>query len=152
MTTSLVPSLREGEKIPLATRVFFRERLRIKLHQLLLRQFMRWERETRLTKRVLADRVSKRPEVITRCLGAPSNLTLDTVSDLLLGMGVEATFDVRSLVQTLPAESNLQRDASEVAHCIRVTGLRADTMRAEAATKRDAHPIYEQQAVSSHQA
>ena len=37
----------------------------------------------------MARRIHKRPEQITRLLGAPGNWTLDTVSDLLLGMGFE---------------------------------------------------------------
>jgi hypothetical protein len=155
MTTSLAPSLREiadGEKIPIATRLFFRERFRIKLHQLLLRQFVLWERETRLTRRALAQRISKRPEVVTRCLGAPSNLTLDTVSDLLLGMGLEPTLDARSLMQPQAADGNQTsttdaRDVSEVVRVLQTTPVRADTMR-PSASARIVRPVYELQAAS----
>jgi hypothetical protein len=81
------------------TRVFFRERLRVNLHQFLLQEFVQRMRASGLTRKELARRIGKRPEVVTRCLGAPSNLTLDTVSDLLLGMGLEPTFSGRQLAQ-----------------------------------------------------
>ena len=100
MTTSPVPSLREiseGTKIPSDTLAFFRERLRIKFHQMLLREFARWSRSTGLKQRDLAERTGRRPEVVSRTLGNPKNLRLDTISDILLGMGVEPTFGVRQV-------------------------------------------------------
>ena len=42
-----------------------------------------------LNKNILAKRIGRPPEVINRWLGSPSNLTLDTVSDLLLGIAAE---------------------------------------------------------------
>lgn len=103
MTTFQGPSLAEAEtadgtRIPESTLAFFRERIRIKLHQILLREFVRREREIGLTRKNLADKLGKRREQITRWLGAPANMTIDTLSDLLLGMGVEPTFDGRNLL------------------------------------------------------
>src|SRR5436309_2052974 len=101
MTTSLVPSLQpisSGDVIPESTRAFFRERLRIRLHQFLLAEFVRRSRATGLTRKALAARIEKYPESITRWLGAPGNMELDTLSDLLLAMGLEPTFGGRQLV------------------------------------------------------
>lgn len=95
MTTSLVPSLRpiaDGGLIPESTRIYFRERLRIRLHQFLLREFALRSRAKGLTRKALGERIDRRPEMITRWLGTPNNMELDTLSDLLLAMGIEPTF------------------------------------------------------------
>lgn len=43
-----------------------------------------------ITKKDLAERMGKDPGQLSRLLGQPSNLTLDTVSDLLLALDAEA--------------------------------------------------------------
>ena len=96
MTTLVVPSPHKSsdERIPEPTRVYFQERMRVRLHQFLLRQFLR----TGMTRRRLAEKINRRPEQVTRLLGTPSNMTLDTLSDLLLAMDGEPTFDFKSIV------------------------------------------------------
>jgi len=108
MATSLAPSLSEiaeGAPIPAATLAYFQERLRNRLHQLVLREFVRQEGANGLTKAALALRLGKRPEQITRWLGAPGNWTLDTVSDLLLGMGLEPTFGMKNVIEARAVSS-----------------------------------------------
>jgi hypothetical protein len=73
---------------------YFRERLRNRLHELVLLEFLRQEDTYRLTKKELAERIGRRPEQVIRWLGTPGNWTLDTVSDLLLGMASEPDFAV----------------------------------------------------------
>jgi len=100
MTTSQTPFLTEileGEVIPLGKLAYFRERLRNRLHQLVIREFARQEDIHRLTRAELARRIGRAPEQITRWLGAPGNWTLDTVSDLMLGMGTEPGFEIERL-------------------------------------------------------
>jgi hypothetical protein len=75
---------------------YFRARVRSKLHQLVLREFFKQE-DRGLTQAELSRRLGKRTEVINRLLGAPGNWTLNTVSDLMLGMGAELTFSVSCL-------------------------------------------------------
>jgi hypothetical protein len=77
-----------GPTIPEAKRVYFQTRLRNRLFDFILGRFVR-EQRNGLTKAALGRRIGKPPEVINRWLGAPSNLTLDTVSDLLLGICAE---------------------------------------------------------------
>jgi len=77
-----------GPTIPEAKRVYFQTRLRNRLFNFILAKFIR-EQERGLTKAKLGRRIGKPPEVINRWLGAPSNLTLDTISDLLLGISAE---------------------------------------------------------------
>jgi transcriptional regulator with XRE-family HTH domain len=52
------------------------------------------EKSKGLTKATLARRLGKAPEQITRWLASPGNLRLDTVSDILLAMRHELSFDV----------------------------------------------------------
>ncbi len=77
-----------GPTIPEAKRVYFQTRLRNRLFDFILGRFVR-EQKKGLTKAALGRRIGKPPEMINRWLGAPSNLTLDTVSDLLLGICAE---------------------------------------------------------------
>lgn len=67
---------------------YFRARLRNRVHQLILGKYLKLE-ASGLARAEIARRIYKRPEQITRLLGAPGNWTLDTVSDLLLAMGCE---------------------------------------------------------------
>ena len=100
MTISLTPSfsdLRPGEPIPPDILEYARERLKNRIHQMILREFLRQETLGRLSRKQLADSLNKRPEQITRWLGAPGNWTLDTVSDLLLGMGSEPELAVEAI-------------------------------------------------------
>ena len=83
------PSLSEGltgDRIPLGTLSYFRERFRDRLYDLVLSEFHRQVAECGLTKADVARRIGRRPEQITRWFGAPGNWTLETVSDLLLAV------------------------------------------------------------------
>src|SRR5438552_2278882 len=101
MPTYRTPTLSLDESpIPERTLAYFRRRLRHELHELVVREFHRRAEQVGYTKRRLAERLDKRPEQITRWLGAPGNWRLDTVSDLLVGMGI----DPRRVVAALPAE------------------------------------------------
>jgi len=136
MTTSLVPSLRplaDGGVIPESTRAFFRERIRIRLHQFLLAEFLRQSRERGLTRKALAERIERRPESITRWLNGPGNMELDTLSDLLLAMGMEPTFSGRRIVdqQAVATEPVVADVAAE-----RVTPTLVTTKLQEPATFR----------------
>src|SRR5882724_8863381 len=100
MTTYLTPSfseIREGTPIPPGTLAYFRERLRNRLHQLVLRHFLEQERTHGLTRADMARRIGRKPEQVTRWLGAAGNWTVDTVSDLLLSMRLEPTLEVADL-------------------------------------------------------
>lgn len=78
----------KSEAIPPQTLAYFQGRLRNRLFDYVLRKFLEKEK-TGLTKAKLARRIGRKPEVISRLLGAPGNWSLDTVSDLLLGIAEE---------------------------------------------------------------
>jgi hypothetical protein len=77
-----------GPAIPLGKRAYFQQRLRIRIFNFLLEKFAQAQKEG-LNKNILARRIGRSPEVINRWLGAPSNLTIDSISDLLLGISAE---------------------------------------------------------------
>jgi hypothetical protein len=78
----------DGPPIPPAKRAYFQERLRGRMFDFLLGRFLT-EKENGLNQAKLARRIGKPPEVINRWLGSPGNLTLDTISDLLIGIRAE---------------------------------------------------------------
>jgi hypothetical protein len=78
----------DGAPISESTLVFLRERFRTRFFDFLMTRFNS-ERACGLNKAKLARRIRKPPEVINRWLGAPSNLTLDSISDLMAGIGAE---------------------------------------------------------------
>ncbi|MEC9165915.1 MAG: hypothetical protein VX596_02360 [Pseudomonadota bacterium] len=83
---------RDGQKTPFVTRAYFRQRQRDRLFDLVHAEF----RKSGLTQAELARRMGRRPEVVSRMLGAPGNWRLDTVSDLLFAIsGAEAAFTTR---------------------------------------------------------
>ncbi len=94
MTSSPTPFLFEleaghiGPEIPASKRAYFQQRLRNKVFNFLIDKFVTAQRGG-LTKASLARRIGKTPDLINRWLGAPSNLTIDSVSDLLLGIAAE---------------------------------------------------------------
>lgn len=95
MTTSPTRSSRfdgsDRDALPPGKFAYFRERQRNRLHEVVLREFLR----SKLTKAELARRMGKKPEQVTRWLAAPGNWTLDTVSDLLLAISAgELAIDV----------------------------------------------------------
>ena len=75
--------------ISLGTREYFRARLRNRLYNFIVSKYVAREKAGTLNQRALATRIRRRPEVVNRLLAAPGNWTLDTVSDLLLGIGPE---------------------------------------------------------------
>jgi hypothetical protein len=75
--------------IPLEKRAYFHARLTNRIYAFILDKFLEKERSEKLTKAELARRIGRKPETITRLLGAPGNWTLETISDLLLGIAGE---------------------------------------------------------------
>lgn len=93
MPTSQIPSMLSeiaaGDPIPVEKRAYFHARVLNSFYQFILLKFLEEERAGRLTKAELARRIERRPEIVTRLLGAPGNWTLETATDLLLGITAE---------------------------------------------------------------
>jgi hypothetical protein len=93
-TPELLAEVLNNETIPIQKQAYFRRRLRLRLYEIVVGKFHQLET---MSKADLARRIGRRPEVINRLLGAPGNWTLDTVSDLLLGMSSELELSINSL-------------------------------------------------------
>jgi hypothetical protein len=86
---SILSNPEGSERIPVGTLAYFRARDRWRVYEFVLGEFQK----SGLTKAELARRLGKRPEVVSRLLGAPGNWTLDTVSDLLFAIsGAEPAY------------------------------------------------------------
>ena len=102
MTTSQTMSLKSAiscEDAPLtpAQLGYFNARIQSKVHAEVLKLFRKLADDGKITRALIARRLRKKPEQITRWLGSSGNWTLATLSELLLAMGYEADISVRSL-------------------------------------------------------
>ena len=81
------------ERIPLETVAYFRARNRNNAYHAVILEYQ----NSGVSQATVARRLGKRPEIISRLLGAPGNWTLDTTSDLLLAIsGSEETHETLS--------------------------------------------------------
>jgi hypothetical protein len=95
--TGFLSEILAGGKIPPAKLAYFRERLRNRIHQFVLREFMEKQIEG-LTQADVARSLGRRPEQINRWLGSPGNWELDSISDLMLAISKsEVDFKAESL-------------------------------------------------------
>jgi hypothetical protein len=91
-----------NEKIPLHTRVFFQERLKLRLFNMIVQLLLDKQKEDpSFTKKVLAKRIDRTPAQVTRWLSSPGNWTIDTISDLLLAID---TSELEFTAQRLPPQ------------------------------------------------
>jgi hypothetical protein len=108
MTTSRASSflteILSGQPIPVRKLAYFRAQLRYELHRLVLDEFLKQKDQQEITKADLARRLGRKPSWISRSLGAPGNWTIDTVSDLLLGMKAQPVFSVLPIKDRLAEE------------------------------------------------
>lgn len=78
----------EDVRISTGTLAYLGQRLRNNLYDFVLTKFLERESEG-FTRADLARRIDYDPGRISRILGAPGNWTIDTVSDLLVGIAAE---------------------------------------------------------------
>jgi|SRR6476661_3274681 hypothetical protein len=68
---------------------YYRQRAKNRIFESLTAFFAEEAERTGVTKRDIAECLHRDPAQITRWLSSPSNLTIDTISDLLLSLGAE---------------------------------------------------------------
>ncbi len=91
---------KKDEVIPSRFRGYFQQRMYSRIHQLFLSLLRQAEEiDSQFSKRTLAKRIERRPEQLTRWLSYPGNLTLDTISDLALGLGYEVVVSARPILK-----------------------------------------------------
>jgi hypothetical protein len=86
--TLILHEVERERPISAKTKTFQHRRMQNRFHRFLLKTFREQEKKG-LTQKKLAERIGSRPEQINRWLSFPGNLTLNTICDLLLGMGVD---------------------------------------------------------------
>lgn len=76
---------------PLSRRViaYYRRRQQNRIFSQIAQFFAHEAERGKITRKEMAEKLSKDPAQVSRWLSAPSNLTLDTISDILLSMGAE---------------------------------------------------------------
>ena len=87
--TSILSEIERGNPISLRTRAYYRRRLQNRIHRLVSQAFKQQQRDKGLTQKTLAARIDSDKAQLNRWLGIPGNWTLNTISDLLLGMAVD---------------------------------------------------------------
>jgi hypothetical protein len=87
--TSILSEIERGRPISARTRAYYRRRLQNRFHRLVSQAFKKQQRATNLTQKELAARIGSDKAQLNRWLGIPGNWTLNTISDLLLGMAVD---------------------------------------------------------------
>ena len=137
--TSFLSEIVSGDVIPVGKLEYFRSRLSNKLHELIIDEFARLSETTGFTKAELARRIQKEPAQITRWLGTPSNWTLDTLSDLAVGMGCEPNVVLVQLRMEIEAKVDASASAPSLAANVYAFPVRPNppTSALDAATPAD---------------
>ena len=97
MTTFQAPSTENtsaNEQLRQFDISYFQQRQRNRVFEQVIRHFAEKAESEHITKKHLAQKLGKDPSQITRWLAAPTNWTLDTISDLLLAMDAEMNFQI----------------------------------------------------------
>jgi len=105
--TSFIFDALTADRIPESTLVYFRERFKNKLHAIVLQNFIEQERANAVSKADIARKLDKDPSQITRWLKNPGNLTIGSVSDLLLALGSEPSIESTCIVADGVADNRL---------------------------------------------
>jgi len=105
----------EDRPIPESTLIYFRERFRDKLHSAILEAFLIRSQQKNLKRQDLAARIHRTKAQISRWFSAPSNITLDSISDLMVGLGMDFdAFPFSPIENTLaPKEAQVKKEKTD---------------------------------------
>jgi DNA-binding phage protein len=95
--TSFLYEVLSEAPISVGKQAYFRERLKGNFHEKMVNLFREKEASGEITRAKLARKIGKRPEQITRILNSSGNLSLNTISDIILGMGCEPEILIRDI-------------------------------------------------------
>ena len=135
--TSFLSEIISGKVIPAGKLEYFRSRLSNRLHEIIIDEFARLSETKSFTKADLARRIGRAPAQITRWLGAPSNWTIDTVSDLALGMGFEPSVDLTRLVEIATTNPEIGAELPASMNVVYLADRQSKTGAANAALPSD---------------
>jgi transcriptional regulator with XRE-family HTH domain len=106
---SILSEIRGTKPISARTKAYYRRRLQNLMHRLILKAFRDEAKKTGLTQKELAKRIGSRPEQVNRWLGIPNNLTLNTIADMLLGIGVDLDYPTVTSIENLVLEATVPK-------------------------------------------
>ena len=112
---------------------YYRQRYRNRVFAKLVDFISEQSDQRKITRRDIAERLNKDPAQITRLLSQPGNMTLDTISDLLLALDAEAEPPEIVLFEHRSPANYVHPLVARVAD-IAVT---TDTLRAESSAERE---------------
>ena len=88
----------------------------------LISQLQHAFRASKLTQKSIADRLGKRPEVVSRCLAGQKNMTIRTMHDLARAMDCRLEIVVRPLSEVTPTNRGAVLGAGQKKAAIEPTG------------------------------
>ena len=103
----------KNSEIPARDIFYFRQSLKNRIFQSIVARFAELAKKEGLTKKDLARKIGKDPSRITRWLNGTSNLELETVSDLLLGMDAELRHEIVPLNTDKSATYNTNSESNK---------------------------------------
>lgn len=106
--TSILLATLEDQPIPKTTVAFFCRNNQNRYHSLILRLF----KQSGLTQKTLANRLGKDTARINRLLSSASNLTINTITTLLLAMGVDLDDPSGAFITQLVGRTELDADST----------------------------------------
>lgn len=113
---SFLSEILDWEPIPEDKLIYFRERLKHKLHAAILDAFLERSKGRDLKQSDLAARIHRKRAQITRWFSSASNLTLDSISDLMVGLGMDFDgFPFTPIEKTVEVAEREARNAEEEA-------------------------------------
>lgn len=140
---SILSEVISGEKIPLRVLAYFRARLSNRIHSLVLEEFARLEEGGKITRAELGRCIGREPAQITRWLGTAGNWTIETLSDLLLGMKCEPALSISNLADT-QTKTEMQEspvaDSGSMVITPKTGGITIETQRPATAIEAAAPP------------
>lgn len=83
-----------SKRVPVKRLSYFQQRFKNRIFEAVMGHFVERAKTEGLTRKDLAERLGKDPALVSRWLSAPSNWSLDTVSDLLVALDAELEVDV----------------------------------------------------------
>jgi hypothetical protein len=111
-----------GDPIPSGMLAYFRERLKGRVFSLIVSAIREQQEEhPELTQAAIARRLGRRPEQITRWMAGPSNMTLDTISDLVLAVGGGEPSVVIDPLESASQKTDVEAILSDVVSDIALT-------------------------------
>lgn len=110
---SFVSEIIGWKPIPEDKLAYYRDRLRHRLHSAILDAFLTRSEQLGLKRKELAIRIHRKNTQITRWISSASNLTLDSISDLMVGLAMDFDGFPFTPIETMVNSTDIQPKTGE---------------------------------------